>query len=45
MPTGDDDATKLKDVIGSFNDNNSDKKKSYEIQIATVVYQNFPNVH
>ena len=45
MPTGDSASTKLKYVIGSFNDNNSGKKKADEIKIATVVYQKFPDVH
>ena len=38
-----DSAAKLWDNIDSFNDNNSGKKKAYEIKIATVVYHNVPN--
>ena len=43
VPTVDDAANKLWDIIDSFNDNNSGKKKAYEIKTATVVYQNVPN--
>ena len=45
VPMSDDAATKLQDIIDSFNDNNSNKKKAYEIKLATFVYQNFPNGH
>ena len=33
---GDDAATKLQDIIYSFNDKNSGKKKAYEIKPTTV---------
>ena len=45
MPTGNDAATKLRDDIDSFNDNNSGKNKACEIKLATVVYQNVPHGH
>ena len=43
VPTVDDAANKLWDIIDSFNDNNSVKKKAFEIKIATVDYHNVPN--
>ena len=45
VPTGDDTATKLRDIIDSFNGNNIGKNNAYEIKRATVVYPNFPNGH
>ena len=45
VPTGDDAATKLRDIIDSFNDKNSGKNKAYEIKLTAVVYQNVPNDH
>ena len=40
---GDDAATKLQDIIDYFNDKNSNKKKAYEIKLATFFNQNVPN--
>ena len=45
MPKGDGDDTKLQYIIDSFNENNSDKNKAYEVKLTTVVYQNSPNGH
>ena len=38
---GDDAATKLQDIIYSFNDKNSGKKKAYEIKLATFFIKMF----
>ena len=37
VPTGDDAATKLRDIIDYFNDKNSGKNKAYEIKLTTFV--------
>ena len=42
IPTGDDDDNKLREIIDSFNDKNSGKKKDYKIKPETVVYQKCP---
>ena len=45
VPTGEQDANKLRDIIHAFNDKNSGKNKAYEIKLATVVYKNVPDGH
>ena len=45
MPTGENDATKLRDIIDYSNDKNSGKNKAYENTLAIVVYTNVSNGH
>ena len=44
-PMSDYAATKLRDMIDSFNKKNSGKNKAYKIKPANFVYQNVPNGH